>query len=38
MAAAAIDGTIAFSTSLGIEDQAITHAIAETGAEACIAL
>ncbi|ADJ22862.1 adenylylsulfate reductase, thioredoxin dependent [Hyphomicrobium denitrificans ATCC 51888] len=30
---AAIDGTIAFSTSLGIEDQAITHAIAETGAE-----
>ena len=28
---AAIDGRVAFSTSLGIEDQAITHAIAETG-------
>jgi phosphoadenosine phosphosulfate reductase len=28
---AAIDGTVAFSTSLGIEDQAITHAIATTG-------
>lgn len=27
----AIEGTIAFSTSLGIEDQAITHAIASTG-------
>lgn len=31
-ARAAIDGTIAFSTSLGIEDQAITHAIASQGA------
>lgn len=30
---AAIDGPVAFSTSLGIEDQAITHAIATTGAE-----
>lgn len=29
----AIDGTIAFSTSLGIEDQAITHAIATTGTD-----
>jgi phosphoadenosine phosphosulfate reductase len=28
----AIPGRIAFSTSLGIEDQAITHAIASTGA------
>ena len=28
---AAIDGTVSFSTSLGIEDQAITHAIAATG-------
>src|SRR5437868_12436155 len=27
----AVDGTVAFSTSLGIEDQAITHAIATTG-------
>lgn len=27
----AISGTISFSTSLGIEDQAVTHAIAETG-------
>ena len=30
---AAVDGTVAFSTSLGIEDQAITHAIAATGAD-----
>jgi phosphoadenosine phosphosulfate reductase len=30
---AAIVGPVAFSTSLGIEDQAITHAIASTGAE-----
>jgi phosphoadenosine phosphosulfate reductase len=30
---AAIDGPVAFSTSLGIEDQAITHAIATAGAE-----
>ncbi|MBS0270394.1 MAG: phosphoadenylyl-sulfate reductase [Proteobacteria bacterium] len=29
----AIEGTIAFSTSLGIEDQAITHAIASTGTD-----
>jgi phosphoadenosine phosphosulfate reductase len=29
----AIKGHIAFSTSLGIEDQAITHAIATTGAD-----
>ncbi len=29
----AIDGTIAFSTSLGIEDQAITHAIASRGTD-----
>ncbi|HET6387917.1 phosphoadenylyl-sulfate reductase [Hyphomicrobium sp.] len=29
----AIEGTIAFSTSLGIEDQAITHAIAATGTD-----
>jgi phosphoadenosine phosphosulfate reductase len=28
----AIDGAVALSTSLGIEDQAITHAIATTGA------
>lgn len=28
---AAIEGTVAFSTSLGIEDQAVTHAIAMTG-------
>lgn len=31
--AAAIPGRIAFSTSLGIEDQAVTHAIATTGAK-----
>lgn len=30
---AAIDGPVAFSSSLGIEDQAITHAIAKTGAK-----
>ncbi len=30
--ARAITGTIAFSTSLGLEDQAILHAVAETGA------
>ena len=30
--AGAIEGRIAFSTSLGLEDQAILHAIAETGA------
>ena len=30
--ASAIKGRIAFSTSLGIEDQAILHAIAESGA------
>ena len=30
---AAIDGTVAFSTSLGIEDQAITHAIATSGVD-----
>lgn len=30
---AAIDGSLAFSTSLGIEDQAITHAIASTGVD-----
>lgn len=30
--ASAIEGRIAFSTSLGIEDQAILHAIAESGA------
>ena len=30
---AAIDGTVAFSTSLGIEDQAIIHAIATTGTD-----
>jgi phosphoadenosine phosphosulfate reductase len=30
---ASIKGPIAFSTSLGIEDQAITHAIATSGAE-----
>jgi phosphoadenosine phosphosulfate reductase len=30
---AVVDGTIAFSTSLGIEDQAITHAIAVTGTD-----
>lgn len=30
---AAIDGPVAFSTSLGIEDQAITHGIATAGAE-----
>jgi phosphoadenosine phosphosulfate reductase len=30
---AAIPGKIAFSTSLGIEDQAVTHAIATTGAD-----
>lgn len=30
---AVIDGTVAFSTSLGIEDQAITHAIATTGTD-----
>jgi len=30
---AAIDGPVAFSTSLGIEDQAITHGIAATGAD-----
>lgn len=29
---AAIPGRVAFSSSLGIEDQAVTHAIAETGA------
>jgi phosphoadenosine phosphosulfate reductase len=28
----AVPGRIAFSTSLGVEDQAVTHAIAETGA------
>ena len=28
-----IPGRIAFSTSLGVEDQAVTHAIAETGAK-----
>lgn len=28
----AVEGTVAFSTSLGIEDQAITHAIASSGA------
>jgi phosphoadenosine phosphosulfate reductase len=31
--AGAIDGRIAFSTSLGMEDQAVLHAIAETGAD-----
>lgn len=30
---AAVDGTVTFSTSLGIEDQAITHAIAATGTD-----
>jgi phosphoadenosine phosphosulfate reductase len=30
---AVIDGPVALSTSLGIEDQAITHAIAATGAD-----
>jgi phosphoadenosine phosphosulfate reductase len=29
----ALDGTIAFSSSLGIEDQAITHAIATSGTD-----
>ena len=29
----AVEGTIAFSTSLGVEDQAVTHAIAETGSD-----
>ncbi len=32
VAASAIKGRVAFSTSLGIEDQAILHAIAESGA------
>lgn len=31
--AGAIDGRIAFSTSLGMEDQAVLHAIAEIGAD-----
>ena len=31
--AAAIPGRVAFSTSLGIEDQAVLHAIAESGAQ-----
>jgi len=30
---AAIEGPVAFSTSLGIEDQAVTHAIAASGAD-----
>jgi phosphoadenosine phosphosulfate reductase len=34
--AASVPGRIAFSTSLGIEDQAVTHAIAATGIEADI--